>query len=467
MPLLKGGDAQRAQALRHAAQRLGLRLHLALTEIHQCWDTDGDEEEPELYDLIDSGTQLNYWIDTQGHHQSYGNSFVTQGEEVWLSQLGENDLVETEFEGWMGNYGNTANYWYRRAALVLWRETDHLKMHFLLDYDQALASLTTLTQESGNAARLTELIAQADHTLARNLRDSPPQTFAALADIAAYLGDADAARRLLITTPRALLTLDTPHAWLALQQAYGTDWCLALLEHWQAPINYRGTYMLNTLSNELASQLRSFVLLDGDVRLAHFWIQRASEQVKQGNEQLSKATPKTLTQTRATQIAQIATLLNAAAAIDAAPQLATLIELIIAHPKLYPAEQLTPIALGIDHATTLRQHIAEQLKNELAKGVRQPNDWSISVQSHCNCADCQSAMEFVHSSTESTRTWPLAEARRRHITQVFHDLELPINCSEIRQGSPYKLVMRKATDLAQQDLERHARLQQCYERLIN
>lgn len=43
-PLLKGTDHSNALALKTAAYELNLVPHLALTEIHQSWQTDGDEE---------------------------------------------------------------------------------------------------------------------------------------------------------------------------------------------------------------------------------------------------------------------------------------------------------------------------------------------------------------------------------------------------------------------------------------
>lgn len=465
-PLLKGLDAGRAQALRHAAQGLGLRVHLALTQIHQCWDTDGDEDEPERNELIDGDTELNFWLDAQGQRLSYGHCTVSEDEEVWLRPLGEADLVETEFEGWMGNYGNTADYWYRRAAVVLWREADQLKIHFKLDYDQAIQELLALTTAPGNVAQLRTLIEQVGDTLARNLASAPPETFNALAQMAAYLDDTAAAQRLLAATPRTLLSLDTPQAWLTLQHAYGTDWCLAMLTEWQ-PKHY-GNYALNTLAADLAAQLHTFIALGGDAQLAQFWLQRAIEQVEQNSQQCGKL-PRSLIETMPTRIAQMTTLLEAATAMDAEPQLATLIEHIASHPKLYPAEQLTAIAHQIsDHSTgrALRQHLLAQLETALLQDIRQPGDWRIAAEPQCQCADCQIAMEFVHSSSESTRSWPLAEARRKHIRQVFLDLALPIECSEIRQGSPYKLILRKTTDLLQQDQARQAQLQQSYDSLV-
>ena len=464
-PLLKGLDAQRAHTLRHAAQRLGLRVHLALTQIHQCWDTNGDEDEPERYELIDGGTELNFWLDAQGQRQSYGHCNVSEDEEVWLRPLGETDLVETEFEGWMGNYGNTADYWYRRAAVVLWREADQLKIHFNLDYDQAINELLVLTSVPGNVVQLHTLVAQVGDTLARNLATAPAQTFTALAHIAAYLDDSAAAQRLLAATPRPILALDTRQAWLALQHAYGTDWCLAILTEWQ--LKRYDNYSLNTLAADLAAQLSSFIELGGDTRLAQFWLQRAGEQVEKNDQQCSKL-PRSLIESMPTRIAQMTVLLETAAAIDAELQLATLIEHIACYPKLYPAEQLTAISLQIsDHTTgrALRQNLLAQLETTLAQAVRQPGDWRIAAEPQCQCADCQVAMEFVYSSSESIRSWPLAEARRRHIRQVLLDLALPIECSEIRQGRPYQLVMRKATDLLRQDQARQAQIRQSYDSL--
>ncbi|WP_311137315.1 hypothetical protein [Streptomyces sp. I6] len=80
----------------------------------------GDFSDYELNDLIDDEIALGWWTLPDG----------TGGEEISLpvayaevcATTENKDLTpyHSEYEGYMGNYGNTLDRWYRRAAVVLW-----------------------------------------------------------------------------------------------------------------------------------------------------------------------------------------------------------------------------------------------------------------------------------------------------------------------------------------------------------
>jgi hypothetical protein len=151
---LKGDDAARVAALRAAAERAGCETVLALAEIHESWDClepdwhepryghrrgwgrdedddwIADEELPpppiddpdayDLTDLLDSSITLDRWIDAAGKR---AEPIVTHvGEEEVCSTTPSSALkpYASEFEGYMGNWGNTMDRWYRRGAVVLW-----------------------------------------------------------------------------------------------------------------------------------------------------------------------------------------------------------------------------------------------------------------------------------------------------------------------------------------------------------
>jgi hypothetical protein len=152
---LKGTDAERARLLRAAAANAGCEAVLALAEVKETWDawpsdddpwdddyydeyedddtSDDDEEDDDddtsedpaeveyhLNDLIDDEITLGWWTSPDG----------TDGEPITLpvpdfevcATTPSANLVpyESEYEGYMGNYGNTLDRWYRRAAVVVW-----------------------------------------------------------------------------------------------------------------------------------------------------------------------------------------------------------------------------------------------------------------------------------------------------------------------------------------------------------
>ncbi|MFD0502183.1 2OG-Fe(II) oxygenase [Streptomyces chiangmaiensis] len=139
---LKGTDAERAALLRAAAGQAGCESVLALAEVKQTWDAypagdapwddyygyneEDEDEDPAtdddyvVQDLIDDEITLDWWSGPDG----------TGGEPISLSvhdyeacvSTPSSDLTpyESQYEGYMGNYGNTLDRWYRRAAVVVW-----------------------------------------------------------------------------------------------------------------------------------------------------------------------------------------------------------------------------------------------------------------------------------------------------------------------------------------------------------
>ncbi|MFE9922138.1 2OG-Fe(II) oxygenase [Streptomyces sp. NPDC005774] len=141
---LKGADAGRAALLRAAAGQAGCESVLALAEVKETWDAypegedpwddygydeDGEDDEKEsgatdtdyvLQELIDDEITLGWWTgpDGVGGEQI---SLQVHDYEVCASTA-STDLTpyDSQYEGYMGNYGNTLDRWYRRAAVVVW-----------------------------------------------------------------------------------------------------------------------------------------------------------------------------------------------------------------------------------------------------------------------------------------------------------------------------------------------------------
>jgi 2OG-Fe(II) oxygenase superfamily len=161
---LKGVDARRTALLRAAAGQADCDTALALTEIQQTWSAQGPEDEDEYWDdeyddeddedfdedeedeedeeddgelggsggraavdyddyqlddLIDSTTTLVHWIGADGTIEQIKLD-VEDFEQCASTATDAIRPYAQEYEGYMGNYGNTMDRWYRRAAVVLW-----------------------------------------------------------------------------------------------------------------------------------------------------------------------------------------------------------------------------------------------------------------------------------------------------------------------------------------------------------
>jgi len=131
---LKGADAARVAALRQVAERLDAEIFLALADAHETWtaeetyrrgrhrhrdedddDTD-DVEGLELGDLVTSEIELHHWIALDGSAAPHGSD--VQSKELCLTrEHADCKPFNAEYTGYMGNYGNTLDRWYHRAAV--------------------------------------------------------------------------------------------------------------------------------------------------------------------------------------------------------------------------------------------------------------------------------------------------------------------------------------------------------------
>ena len=168
---LKGADAGRVSLLRIAAERTGCEAVLALADIktthgaypvdevygyrrrgwHDDYDEDDDEysgdgeREYEIQELVDSDIALTHWTGPDGTRLEE-TSLLVDGDEVCASTpTGDLEPYSSEYEGYMGNWGNTLDRWYHRAAVAV------------LPHEQAFANRA----ETSPAWALDELAAMA------------------------------------------------------------------------------------------------------------------------------------------------------------------------------------------------------------------------------------------------------------------------------------------------------------------
>ena len=106
--------------MRAAAEDAGCEAVLALTEIKETWDTEPGRRGRgvDLTYIISSELTLSWWTGVPGGEPI---SLYVPDEQVCASTPSA-DLkpYDSEYTGYMGNYGNTMDRWYRRAAVVVW-----------------------------------------------------------------------------------------------------------------------------------------------------------------------------------------------------------------------------------------------------------------------------------------------------------------------------------------------------------
>ncbi len=453
--LLKGNDYHNACTFVQAAQRLNLVPHLALAEIYESWSTDGDEEDPMHEDLIDGNTCLNYWVDLNSHSVDYKNYYVDKNEVCWLTATEDLEPNKTEHEGWMGNYGNTVDYWYRRAAIVLWPKHAQIRMDFRLNHDKAMHNITQLIQEAGHEHEVRQIIEHVGdyfHPSIYSWEETP--FIERYFQLALYVKDAKMA--LYILKKIRLHMLESTHSSLLalLQEHYGIAWCLSLLEQWSTKESHHRE--LNVIKN-FSSLMASFIVHQLDTSLIEFIMNFQFNALVQYNEQWRTARPVDIKKSMPSRLNILDNFFQAAISCRNASFVKQLITYVITNATLYPVIELAPIFLQWDSHSFQKEscydllftYITTTIEDELAKGLQTEEDKSINQNAWCTCEYCAIAHDFLHSSTEIKKIWPIRQEIRLHLIREFSGLDLPVTLTEERTGSPHKLIIVKNDTLVE------------------
>jgi len=262
---LKGADTERASLLRTAAERAGCEAVLALAEVKETWDAwpsdsdswddydyydededdedldgsdGGDPDDYQLNELIDDEITLGWWTSPAGTDGEAIRLHVSDFEACASTPSADLVPYQSEYEGYMGNYGNTLDRWYRRAAVVVWPRDRAFPARAEAGSQWALAELSGRIEAGDlDGARA------AAKSLAPfwNRIGSQAGLLGTALQVAAGLGVADTAAMLL--QPFRVETLAAEHAngLAAAAGEYGHDWTRGVIDGWFGPEHNFGT----------------------------------------------------------------------------------------------------------------------------------------------------------------------------------------------------------------------------------
>lgn len=455
---LKGADAGRAARVRAAAEQAGCETVLALADVKETWDalpSDGDrwddydydeDEDPDdfqLNELIDDEITLGWWTSPDGTGGEPIALHVPDHEACATTPSVDLSPYQSEYEGYLGNYGNTLDRWYRRAAVVVWPR------------DRAFAARA----EGGSQWALHELrdrIDAGDLEGARAAAESltpfwtriGAQTglLGAALHVAADLGVAGTAAMLL--QPFRVETVTQEHAsgLAAAAERYGQDWTRSVIDRWFGPGHHFGTDLSEWIDNSLpgvCGALRTtgrpevarllaagaWRWLSDQLRL---WTMTPHSEVRQ--PQLGKLSPPLVRLLEAADDGLRDEITGALRECGDA-----VLECLM--PALGLADGRRAASLD-----TVARNCAERLRTTIGRPRRDEDDWSIEWTG-CGCGVCDTLGTFLGSRSRRIFEWPLATAGREHVHTQIDSTGLPVRHQTRRQGRPYTLVLRKTDEL--------------------
>ena len=459
---LKGVDSERAALLRAAAEQSGCETVLAVAEVKQTrdvlpdadrWDyrryyadDDSDDDSDELIadvgyqlnDLIDEDVILGWWIGPDGTGEQISLP-VADHEVCAVTPSVKLTPYESEYEGYMGNYGNTLDRWYRRAAIVVWPKERAFTARAEANPQWALKELRARIS-AGDAVGARSAAATLAPFWTRTT--TAPDLLGAALDVAPKLDAAATAAMLLEPFRVTMLSGDDAGSLAAATRQYGATWTRSVLEGWFGRGHPRetdlATWTHHTLPG-LCLALRATgapeaaqLLTDGAWRwLAgrlDTWTEVAREEIRVPRmDELSAPL--------------VAVLVAAEDTLSAAITKAL---------RRYGNNVLDCLMRALARGSTERTpgleslalDCADRLEEILAQPPRAEGDWSIAWTG-CGCHLCQELEAFLRSATRLSLDWPLAAPGREHIHARIDSAALPVAHQTRRQGRPYTLVLTK------------------------
>jgi hypothetical protein len=397
-------------------------------------------------------------------------SLAVTGDEV-CQTIKSVDLepYSSEYEGYMGNYGNTVDRWYRRAALVLWPRQRAFAARAEASPGWALNALAARTRSGDVTGAQAEAATLAPFwkTAASGQQQ---RGFLAKALRAAYALDEPATAAMLLA-PFRVEMLNRGHATALAQltERYGDRWTAEFVTAWSARVyswapggQDRPAWLasLPSLCEALqgvggSGTSAARLLVEDSWR----WL---SEEI--GQRRALLVSPSRRDQALGELGRPIANVLESAAVVGTDElrdeALGFLCQynddligcLMAALRSAGPFPSAKRTTSGLD---AIAGHCARRLQVRLARPPRAEDDWSIEFPKGCSCELCDTLGGFLGDATRHTLEWPLRQDGRRHIHTRIDMAELPVRHQTRRTGRPYTLVLTKTDALFER--ERSAR----------
>ncbi len=457
----KGADAERVATLRAAALEAGCQIVLALAEIKETWDvlpdegswqhgwydeaddeTSPDDDVHQLNTLIDDEITLGWWTGTDGSETEAIRLPLGEYEVCMVTPTESITPYETEYEGYMGNYGNTLDRWYRRTAVVMWpKENDF-----------------AARAEAGSGSALRRLLDRIDSGELEGAREDAaslepfwtsvgPEVLMPALQVAAGLDDSVIAR--VVAAPFSIQMLTAEHAPLLAELAleYGDPWVLDLLGQWHSPNRVPGPELLQWVAETLKPLCQNLrrheadPTADGCVRLVWRLLWNGID-MGMGHKHPERRHAYLADLAKPlTRVLEAASDELGLAIVEALRHLDDhVVELLVPVLRAHRPPPTNPALLSIAH------DCRELLIRRLGRPARAGGDWSMTWTG-CGCALCHRLEQFLSARSERTLGWPLATPGRQHIHQQIDACGLPVRHTTQRQGRPYTLLLAKTEEL--------------------
>lgn len=463
----KGADAERVAVLRAAAEQVGCEIVFALAEVKETWDAipaqeswghrwyedddepadDADDSTYELNELIDDEITLGWWISADGSDPESISLPLGQHEVCAVTPSRSLTPYHSEYEGYMGNYGNTVDRWYRRAVVVVWPKERSFAARAEAGSTWALRTLLSRIDAGDLEGARADAMSLEPFWLHIEAHALSPAL-----QVAEGLHDPVAARVVLAPFRLEMLSADHVELLASVASVYGDPWLQELIDAWDSDRRFTGmerSIWIGDTLQPLCQALRESqapLLADHLADSAWRWLSaRIRTWIRHDHPDRRRANLAELGWPLARLLESVsdkrgATITEALRAADN-----NVVELLV--PTLRASRPAST-----DTLATLSQDCRDRLARLVDSPARAGDDWSIAWTG-CGCGECVRLETFLRSRAERTHEWPLAKPGRQHVHRQIDDADLPVRHTTRRQGRPFTLVLEKTEALFQRELD--------------
>ena len=475
---LKNQDRTGFELISKAAQAMACDVTLGLIELKEmwdayseedtydrygnCWDDEYDEDDDEyeeehqsdayvLNSLIDKEIALTYTASEETGASLSSEVVLDESQIFWTKPCEDFDPFDSEYEGWMGNYGNTLERWYHRACIILTRKSDHYAVMCETKPGRLVEALTKLTKNDTSLVEAQQVVKQilpywpaANNYEALNSSKWINDVFR----LSARIKDEMLARKL--TEPLTLNALKdkTAKTFANLINGYDDTFAVSLLVGLQKK-NDKYLLSFEPLIDALTKHLKSNASIQW---LLNYQFDKITDECNQQG----RRTPVSIKDAEPMRMALMTEFLNTCMMVDNQERYQKGVIYIEQQQRLFPVLAKAELLLSLKKLPKIKTYtgylmLYQSVNLSLAQMVAQPHrrsdDWSIEDEVNCSCALCNTLSEFLIARDEQRKVWPIAAPKRQHIHRMIDDMGLPVTHVTKREGSPHKLVLTKTQAL--------------------
>jgi hypothetical protein len=443
-------------------------------------DTAASDGEYQIHNLINSAVTLTHWTVEDGARLDEIALHVADGEVCASTPSGDLAPYSQEYEGYMGNWGNTLDRWYHRAAIIIWPQNRAFANRaetapaWALDELAAMASSGEVAGARTAAASLAPFWngTWTEHTA--KAKGPVSELFSKALRAADLVDDAETAALLLRPFRIGSLTRSSAKPFANLAESYGQEWATKQLWSWlgsdSAWIYSYGRDVQRWVTDQLPGLCKALYSASGrHSAAARPLLDVVRQQIGHSIQSALAWSPPSYRDSHLQDFGgPLAALLKGVTitgAADIRDSVSAFIRqqddsvLVLEIAALRAAAGSPKFdASGDAGFMDLAEDCAERLRARLTRPIRDAGDWSIEPPDNgCPCQPCGTLDTFLAAADSRTIEWPLAEFGREHLQARIDRAELPVTYTTKRLGRPYTLVLTKSDALFTSEHDARAR----------